>query len=145
MAKQMLKIKQAVASDEADSDPAQAEVDSGGPTSTGGLLKATREALGLDLRDVSEALRIQYNYLEAIEGDRFDDLPGPTYAVGFVRSYSQHLGLEVSELVARFRRETNAPNYKSQLVFPEPLLEVKVPGGAVLLIAVFLAVLIYLM
>ena len=143
MAKQMWKIIRAVASDGADSDPAQAEVDAGGPTTTGGLLKATREALGFDLRDVAEVLRIRYPYLEAIEGDRFDDLPGSTYAVGFVRTYSEHLGLEGSEVVARFRRETDASKYKPQLVFPAPLVEAKVPGGAVLLIAVFLAVLIY--
>ena len=143
MAKQMWKIIRAVASDGADSDPAQAEVDAGGPTTTGGLLKVTREALGFDLRDVAEVLRIRYPYLEAIEGDRFDDLPGSTYAVGFVRTYSEHLGLEGSEVVARFRRETDASKYKPQLVFPAPLVEAKVPGGAVLLIAVFLAVLIY--
>lgn len=143
MAKQMWKIRRAVESDGADPDSAQAEVDAGGPTTTGGLLKATREALGFDLRDVAEVLRIRYPYLEAIEGDRFDDLPGSTYAVGFVRTYSEHLGLEVSEVVARFRRETDASKYKPQLVFPAPLVEAKVPGGAVLLIAVFLVVLIY--
>jgi cytoskeleton protein RodZ len=143
MAKQMWKIRRAVASDGADPESAQAEVDVGGPTSTGGLLKATREALGLDLRDVAEVLRIRYPYLEAIEGNRFDDLPGSTYAVGFVRTYAEHLGLEGAEVVARFRRETDASKYKPQLVFPAPLVEAKVPGGAVLLIAVFLAVLIY--
>ena len=139
----MWKIRRAVASDGADPESAQAEVDASGPTSTGGLLKATREALGLNLRDVAEVLRIRYPYLEAIEGNRFDDLPGSTYAVGFVRTYAEHLGLEGAEVVARFRRETDASKYKPQLVFPAPLVEAKAPGGAVLLIAVFLAVLIY--
>lgn len=143
MAKQMWKIRRAVASDGAAADSVQAEINADGPTTTGGLLKATREALGLDLRDVAEVLCIRYPYLEAIEGDRFDDLPGSTYAVGFVRTYSEHLGLEGSEVVDRFRRETDASKYKPQLVFPAPLVEAKVPGGAVLLIAVFLAVLVY--
>jgi cytoskeleton protein RodZ len=143
MAKQMWKIRRAVASDGADSKSAQAEVDAGGPASTGGLLKATREALGLDLRNIAEILRIRYPYLEAIEDNRFDDLPGSTYAVGFVRTYAEHLGLEGVEVVARFRRETDASKYKPQLVFPAPLVEAKVPGGAVLLIAVFFVVLIY--
>jgi cytoskeleton protein RodZ len=143
MAKQMWKIRPAVASGSAASDVAQDDRDVGGPKTTGRLLRTTREAVGFELRDVAEALRIRYPYLDAIENDRFDDLPGSTYAVGFVRAYSEHLGLEGSEVVARFKLETGALNYKPQLVFPVPPVEARVPSGAVLLIGVFLAVLAY--
>ena len=143
MAKQMWKIRQAAASDGSESDVVQIARDATGPTTTGGLLRATREALGFELRDVAEILRIRYPYLEAIEEDRFDELPGSTYAVGFVRAYAEHLGLDGAEVVLRFRRETDVLNEKPQLVFPAPIVEAKVPGGAVLLIAVFLAVLVY--
>src|SRR3546814_10325935 len=65
-----------------------------GPQAIGELLRARREELGQDLRDVSHMLRIRYPYLEAIEGGRVGELPGPTYAVGFVRAYADYLGLE---------------------------------------------------
>ena len=126
-----------------ESDVVQIARDATGPTTTGGLLRATREAFGFDLRNVAEVLRIRYPYLDAIEEDRFDELPGATYAVGFVRAYAQHLGLDGAEVVLRFRCETEAANEKPKLVFPAPLVEAKVPGGAVLLIAVFLVVLVY--
>ena len=55
------------------------------------LLKQTRERYGQSLRDVSANLRIRLAYLQAIENGRFRELPGPTYAVGFVRSYAEYL------------------------------------------------------
>ncbi len=143
MARQMWKIRQAAATDGTESDVVQIARDATGPTTTGGLLRATREALGFDLRSVAEILRIRYPYLEAIEENRFDELPGSTYAVGFVRAYAEHLGLDGTEVILRFRRETDVLNAKPQLVFPAPIVEAKVPGGAVLLIAVFLVVLVY--
>ncbi|MBC8159418.1 MAG: helix-turn-helix domain-containing protein, partial [Alphaproteobacteria bacterium] len=52
----------------------------------GALLRASRLRYGEELQDVSAVLRIRYPYLEAIEDGRYDDLPGPSYAVGFVRT-----------------------------------------------------------
>src|SRR3546814_6064108 len=46
-----------------------------GPQAIGELLRARREELGQDLRDVSHMLRIRYPYLEAIEGGRVGELP----------------------------------------------------------------------
>ena len=143
MAKTIWKNKQVVSSHSANPDAVQAVIEGSEPTTIGELLQAKREACGFDLRDVANILRIRYRYLEAIEGNQFDDLPGTTYVVGFVRTYAEYLGLEGAEIVDRFRRETNTSNSKSELIFPQPIVEAKVPGRAVLLIAVFLAVLIY--
>src|SRR5262249_61207999 len=60
----------------------------------GELLRLTRERLGHELETVANQLRIRLSYLEAIEEARFRDLPGTTYAVGFVRSYADYLGLD---------------------------------------------------
>ena len=54
----------------------------------GSLLRATRLRIGEDVQEVSAALRIRRAYLEAIEDGRFNDLPGVTYAIGFVRTYA---------------------------------------------------------
>jgi cytoskeletal protein RodZ len=102
------------------------------------LLRRTREQYGEDLRSVAEALRIRYVHLLAIEEGRFRDLPGSTYALGFVRSYAEFLGLDGPELVERFKEEVAELNRKTQLVFPTPVPEGKVPGGALILISVIL-------
>ncbi|MGB1159573.1 MAG: RodZ domain-containing protein [Alphaproteobacteria bacterium] len=69
------------------------------------ILKAYREAYGLDLPEVSEHLRIRPHYLGMLEDGRYDELPARPYAIGFVRSYAKYLGLPVEDMVARFREE----------------------------------------
>jgi cytoskeleton protein RodZ len=68
-------------------------------------LRAARIRRGDDLAAVSRALKIRKDHLDALEGDRLDDLPGKTYAIGFVRSYARYLGLDANELTERFKAE----------------------------------------
>lgn len=106
-------------------------------------LRRAREDLGRDLVRIAGDLKIRRVYLEAIEEGRFDDLPGTTYAVGFVRAYADHLGLDSIEIVCRFKDEVEGVNERHQLVFPTPAPESKIPSGAVLLISVLLIALAY--
>lgn len=106
----------------------------------GSLLRATRVRVGEDIQDVSSVLRIRRTYLEAIEDGRFADLPGLTYAIGFVRTYAEHLGLDGDEVVRRFKAEAQGLGATNDLVFPSPVQEGRIPGGAVLFIAMLLAV-----
>lgn len=109
----------------------------------GALLRASRLRCGEDLRDVSKALCIRLAYLEAIESGRCQELPGPTYAIGFVRAYAEHLGLDSAEVVRRFKAETSAANGRSELVFPTPVAEAGIPGGAIVFVGAVVAVLAY--
>src|SRR5689334_21279599 len=68
-------------------------------------LRAARLRRGDEIAQVSRALKIRKDHLEALENDRLEDLPGKTYAVGFVRSYARHLGLDAAQYVERFKRE----------------------------------------
>lgn len=107
----------------------------------GADLCAARERLGWSLRDVASYLRIRQPYLEAIEEGRVADLPGNSaYAVGFVRTYAQSLGLDPDEIARRFRAETADINRKTELTFPAPVPERGVPAGAVVLVGAVLAV-----
>src|SRR5882724_827547 len=110
-----------------------------GPRSAGVLLRQQREALGLDLDDVAAALKIKPGYLAALEAGRPDLLPGPAYAIGFVRAYGDHLGLDGNEILRRFKAESAALDTKPDLAFPMPLGERSIPGGAMLLVALILA------
>jgi cytoskeleton protein RodZ len=60
----------------------------------GGWLRAERERQGLGLDAVEAVTRIRAGQLRAIEENRFDALPGETYARAFVRSYAEHLALD---------------------------------------------------
>jgi cytoskeleton protein RodZ len=68
-------------------------------------LRAARLRRGDDLATVSRSLKIRKDHLEAVEGDNFAGLPGKTYAIGFVRSYSSYLGLDSTQMVERYKQE----------------------------------------
>ncbi|HSR71530.1 MAG TPA: helix-turn-helix domain-containing protein, partial [Kiloniellales bacterium] len=108
------------------------------PESVAETLRRTRTQLDEDLSQVAEALRIRQAYLEALESGDHQRLPGSTYAVGFLRSYADYLGLDGNELVERFKAETRGGPGHSALVFPEPVNQGRVPVGALILVAVLL-------
>ncbi len=115
----------------------------GHASSVGALLHASRLRLGDDLRIVADTLHIRYIYLEAIEGGRFDELPGAAYAIGFIRSYADYLGLDSEEVVRRYKAESASQSGNTELVFPVPIPESSIPGGAIVFVGVIVAVLAY--
>ena len=109
----------------------------------GALLKASRLRIGEELSEVSDVLRIRNVYLEAIEDDRYQDLPGPTYATGFIRAYADHLGLDSDEIIHRFKGWTSGEELLSNLVFPEPISQAGIPGGAIVFVGALVVILTY--
>ncbi len=113
------------------------------PEPVSSLLRRHRKQMGQDLKTVAQALRIRYVYLEAIEQGRYDALPGSTYALGFIKTYAEYLDLDEEEVVQRFREDVDGLDDQTQLVFPSPVPEGKVPGGAILLVALIMGALAY--
>ncbi|MDR3518507.1 MAG: helix-turn-helix domain-containing protein [Azospirillaceae bacterium] len=109
----------------------------------GATLRENREGRGLQLVQVARALRIRQTYLEAIEAGRFTDLPGTAYAIGFLRSYAEHLGLDPAVIVQRFKEEVSGGATKPEFYLPKPIPESRVPGGALLMLALVLGVCTY--
>ena len=109
----------------------------------GRYLKAERESQGQELPKAAEMLRIHRSYLQAIEEGEIDQLPGPTYAVGFVRTYAEHLGLDGNKVAERFKEEGRVSKQRAQLVLPSPMPEGQIPSLAVLLIAAVLLLVAY--
>lgn len=106
-------------------------------------LRGRRIECGLDVDYVAQILKIRPAVLMAIENGKFDELPGPAYAVGFVRSYANYLGLDAEALVVRFKNETTEIARRPQLEFPLPIRDSRVPTGPLLVICGLLAALTY--
>jgi flagellar biosynthesis protein FlhG len=69
---------------------------------SGKLLREVREALGVELREISERTKISAGYLSAIEEERFDKLPAPVYVRGFLVEYCKLLGLDVARVLETY-------------------------------------------
>src|SRR6266511_2194856 len=109
-------------------------------TRVGVLLRSCRLRAGLDLAEVAQSLRIRQPFLEAIESGRFEALPAPVYALGFVRSYAEQLGLDAEEIMRRFKSEIASLGAGAPLHFPVPIAgEGGTPKGAVLLLGAIIA------
>jgi len=70
--------------------------------SFGENLRRERELRGIDLREMAEATKISIRFLQALEQDRVDILPGGIFPRAFVRQYAKYLGLDPDRLVAEF-------------------------------------------
>lgn len=84
--------------------------------SVGSLLRQARLAQKGKLPEISEKLRINHEHLKALEEDNVNGLPGLAYAVGFIRSYADHLGLDAESLIAQYKNQISG--FSNGLDFP---------------------------
>jgi cytoskeletal protein RodZ len=70
--------------------------------SIGNSLRVHRERRGMSAAELSRVTRIPMASIEAIEADRFDELPGEVFVRGFLRAYAQAVGLLPADILARF-------------------------------------------
>ena len=112
------------------------------PSGLGRALKRARLAQGLDLAQAAHTLRIRPEYLAALEEGDHGRLPGRVYAIGFVRTYSNFLGLDSAVAIERFKAEAVTLDH-AHLLPPTPPPEGRVPGGALLFVSLVGAVVLY--
>jgi transcriptional regulator with XRE-family HTH domain len=78
--------------------------------SSGSTLKQKREARHLSIEQVAGQTRIRAHYLQALENDDLSAIPSMVQARGFLRIYSEFLGLTLDELSSAARStETQLP------------------------------------
>ena len=70
--------------------------------SFGENLRRERELRGVSLREIADATKISVRFLQALEADRLDVLPGGLFRRTFVRQYAKHVGLDPERMVAEF-------------------------------------------
>jgi cytoskeletal protein RodZ len=74
----------------------------------GELLRSARARQGLALQQVCNETKIPRRYLEALEQDRLEALPGGLYRRAHVRAYAQALQLDPGLVLAQLERDLKA-------------------------------------
>lgn len=78
-------------------------------TGIGPTLREARSRRKVDLSEVEAAIKIRVRYLQAMENEEWDSLPGGAYTRGFIRTYASYLGLDGERLADDYRRTTGSP------------------------------------
>lgn len=89
-------------------------------SSIGETLRRERQKRNLDLEQVSRELKISTRFLEAIENEQFDRLPGGVFAKSFVRQYARVLDLDEEEAAAEVQRTLAPPSLAQLTETPSP-------------------------
>lgn len=103
--------------EDAEATPATAAAAAAAP---GALLRGLREARGLELEDLAQELNLSRRVLLALEADEYEQLPGPTFVRGYIRSCARQLGADPAPLLAAF--ETRGGRIEP-MVRPTPRVE----------------------
>lgn len=72
-------------------------------TGIGETLREARNRRKVGLSEVEAAIKIRVRYLQAIENEEWDALPGGAYTRGFIRTYAGYLGLDGERLADDYR------------------------------------------
>jgi transcriptional regulator with XRE-family HTH domain len=75
----------------------------------GEIFKQRREALGLDLREISNTLRIKYAYLKALEDGDMANLPPEVYVKGYIHEYAKVLNIDPEPVLSSYMQLISQP------------------------------------
>lgn len=97
----------------------------------GERLRAAREQDGMTHAQISETLRIQASFLDAIERLDADALPSIGYVLGYVRAYAGYLGLNGQEAVDAYKTDSQIPENLGMRQSPHfvPKRDIRAPRG----------------
>ncbi len=76
----------------------------------GNTLREARVRRNLTLQQVEEDIKIRVKYVQAMENEDWDVMPGVTYVKGFLRTYATYLGLDPEVIIGEFRSRGMAPS-----------------------------------
>ena len=76
----------------------------------GNTLREARVRRTLTLQQVEEDTKIRVKYVQAMENEDFDLMPGATYVKGFLRTYSEYLALDPEVMLDEYRSRGATPS-----------------------------------
>jgi transcriptional regulator with XRE-family HTH domain len=90
-------------------------------------LKRERELRDISLEEIAEATNISRSFLEALEKNAFDVLPGGAYTRGFVRSYARHVGINVDETLDAYKAAVERRDAEAEEIALRKVVRVQSP------------------
>lgn len=81
--------------------PAPAPAAPAAPATAGAMLRQLRESAGVDAGVLASAMKVSLQKLEALEHDRFDQLPDLTFARALASAISRAFGVDAAPVLAR--------------------------------------------
>ena len=94
----------------------------------GAELARERSVRGLTVPQVAAATRIRAKHLEALERGDLEELPGPVYARGYLRTYAAYLGIDADPLLAAVQPSPSPHRHSLSIARLAP----QVPAGLAL-------------
>ena len=98
------------------------------PTTPGGMMRRARKAAALSLEALAQRTRIPLASIQALEADRYEDLPGRAYARGFYKSVAAELDADPEPWLTAFDREAPETDEPSGATGPAAWLNRSLPG-----------------
>jgi cytoskeleton protein RodZ len=92
--------------------------------SPGRRLRLQRQARGLEIERIATQLHLRPDRVEALEQDRYEDLPGPVFVAGYIRNYARLLGIDPQPLIEAYRHATPGIEPPVRHVTPAPVREI---------------------
>lgn len=89
-------------------------------TTFGEQMKREREMRGVSIEEIAAATRISTRFLEALEKEQWDKLPGGVFNRGFIRAVAQFLGLDGDTMVAEYELERKCTAPETPVVVAPP-------------------------
>jgi cytoskeletal protein RodZ len=106
----------------------------------GERLKREREMREVTMEELSKSTRISNRFLEALENEDWEKLPGGVFGHGFVRSIARYLGLDEESLLGEYdlarAEKLPPPPEKPEERIPSPPKWLPAAVGFVVLLAV---------
>lgn len=84
------------------------------PANLGELLRSARIAQDLTVEQLSAELRIEAKQLSALEENRFEQIGVPVFIKGYLKQYGTRLGVDVSDLLALYYKQTTLTDVQIQ-------------------------------
>lgn len=95
------------------------------PKTLGQILKNARTKKELTLEQVEEETKVREKYLQALEEEKYNVLPGDVYAIGFLTKYADFLELNKTDLIKLFKMERGENRHSGQLIPVRKLKEIR--------------------
>lgn len=82
----------------------------------GSILAEHRRSRGLSVKEVANSLHLTMHFVDALESDSYEKLPGDVFVRGYIRSYAELLQLSPEEVLSAYHQYHERRNSRCEQV-----------------------------